>query len=254
MTRLTAVARDDKRWLVGLLCGLTLYLAASLLLGQRGGSLAVWSHYLASQYWPHIRQFLHSVAAKLISWHWGTLATVAVAATAIIVSIVTLRRNAAQFEQQRRDARDDKLRTEIANLTAAMNEIRHKIFIAVERSTELTRSITGEADPNVRRLRYTTGINAVLGQEVSGTYLRINSHAVTIIMTTSDDAITHPVVRIIEAARKQQSALETMLAQPGQAAPRLAQEFTPEIRRQSETMEAARKELLNYGHDHWATS
>ena len=220
------MGRDERRLAIGLLCGIALALA--LVIGrhvQPPGTLAQWSRSLASQYWPHIWHFLHSVAAWLISWHWGTLATLAVAVTAIIVSIVSLRRNAAQFQQQRLDARDDKLRTEIANLTAAVNEIRHKIFIAVERSTELTRSIIGEVDPNVRRLRYRTGVNAILGQEVSGTYLRINAHAVTIMMTTNDDAITQPVVQIIEAARAQQSALEAMLAQPGQAAPRPAENY-----------------------------
>jgi hypothetical protein len=242
--RWTTVKRDDQRWCLALLYGLTVYLAGALVIG---GPLARWSRSSASQYWPHIWHFLHSA-------HWGTLATIAVAATAIIVSIVSLRRNTAQFEQQRRDARDDKLRTEIANLTAATNEIRHTIFMAVERSTELTRSISDEADPNARRARYRASINAVVGQAVSGTYLRINAHAVSIIMTTNDEAITHPVVRIIEAARTQQSLVETMLTQPGEPAPRPAGEFTGEIRRQSETMEAARKELLNYGHEHWGTS
>jgi uncharacterized membrane protein (DUF485 family) len=47
----------------------------------------------------------HWVAGRFNGWHlterWGTFATVSVAVIAIIVSIVSLRRNAAQFEQQR---------------------------------------------------------------------------------------------------------------------------------------------------------
>lgn len=42
---------EDRRWLIGLVCGLTIYLAGSLLFGQRQGSLAVWSHDLGQSYW-----------------------------------------------------------------------------------------------------------------------------------------------------------------------------------------------------------
>ncbi len=68
-----------------------------------------------------------------LSINWGNIATVAVATTAIIVSarfnVLTLRRSGAQFHQQRIDARDDKLRTEIADLCAAVSERRHQLNI-----------------------------------------------------------------------------------------------------------------------------
>ena len=82
-------------------------------------------------------------------------------------------------------------------------------------------------------------------------YLRINAHAVTIMMLTTDDAICEPVTEIIDAARQQQQAFETMLAQPGQAEPRDANEFTPEILEYDKTLESARKTLLTFGHEHW---
>jgi hypothetical protein len=63
-------------------------------------------------------------------WHytegWGNLFTVTVASIAIITSVVvsaiTLRRNAWQFEQSRLYARNDKLRAEIAAFSNALGE------------------------------------------------------------------------------------------------------------------------------------
>jgi hypothetical protein len=53
-----------------------------------------------------------------LSINWGNIATVAVAIAAIIVSarfnVLTLRRSASQFQRGRQDAREDKLRAEIA--------------------------------------------------------------------------------------------------------------------------------------------
>ena len=45
---------SDRRLLVGALCGISLSLAAALVLGQPRGSLAVWSAELA-HHWPHLR-------------------------------------------------------------------------------------------------------------------------------------------------------------------------------------------------------
>jgi uncharacterized membrane protein (UPF0136 family) len=55
------VARSDRRLLVGALCGISLTLAAALVLGQPHGSLAAWSHDLARLYWPQLR---HLAARK----------------------------------------------------------------------------------------------------------------------------------------------------------------------------------------------
>jgi hypothetical protein len=63
-------------------------------------------------------------------WHytlgWGNLFTVIVASIAIIasvtVSVITLRRNASQFEQGRIDARNDKLRAEVIDLISALSQ------------------------------------------------------------------------------------------------------------------------------------
>jgi hypothetical protein len=53
------VGRDDRRLIVGALCGISATLATALLLGQPHGSLAVWSAELgAHHYWPHLRHLL----------------------------------------------------------------------------------------------------------------------------------------------------------------------------------------------------
>lgn len=61
-----------------------------------------------------------------LSIDWGNVATVMVAIAAIIVSsrfnVLTLRRNASQFDQQRRDQVTDKLRVEIAEYVNALYE------------------------------------------------------------------------------------------------------------------------------------
>jgi len=49
------VGRDERRLLVGAVCGISLALATALLLGQPHGSLAVWSHYLAHDDWVQLR-------------------------------------------------------------------------------------------------------------------------------------------------------------------------------------------------------
>ena len=62
------MGRDDRRLVIYALCGISLSLAAALLLGQHiepHGSLAVWSTDLARQYWPHIVQ----------SVKWGDMPT-----------------------------------------------------------------------------------------------------------------------------------------------------------------------------------
>jgi hypothetical protein len=124
--------------------------------------------------------------------------------TAIIVSIVTLRRNTAQFRQQRLDARDDKLRAEIANLSAALTQRGDQLDIVVARSRELVDSITTDATSAEEiKGRYVWGNKAILAQEVSELYTRIGTHATTITMLTGDQVITDLVDRITEAAREE---------------------------------------------------
>ena len=52
------MGRGDRRLLVGALCGISVTLAAALLLGQPHASVAVWSRELALLYWPHVRHLL----------------------------------------------------------------------------------------------------------------------------------------------------------------------------------------------------
>ena len=52
------MGRSDRRMLVGALCSISLALAAALVLGQPRGSLALLSHDLARDCWPHLRPLL----------------------------------------------------------------------------------------------------------------------------------------------------------------------------------------------------
>jgi uncharacterized protein YoxC len=63
------VGRSDRRLLVGALCGISLTLAAALVLGQPRGSLAVWSRELARGYWPDLWHLLRSPGRK----GWATI-------------------------------------------------------------------------------------------------------------------------------------------------------------------------------------
>ena len=54
---------SDRRLLVAALCGISLTLAAALVLGQPRGSLAVWSGELA-HHWPHLRHLLRLLVAR----------------------------------------------------------------------------------------------------------------------------------------------------------------------------------------------
>lgn len=257
------MGRDDRRLAIGVLCGIALALAVALVIGrhvQPPGTLAQWSRSLASQYWPHMWHFLHSVARWLISWHWGALTTATLAVTAIIVSIVTLRRNTAQFRQQRLDARDDKLRTEIANLSAALTQRIVQLNMLVSRTGELTQSLkeAGVLDEDELRLRYVWGGKIIFAQEVSGLYTQIDSHATTITMLTADPAITELVDRISTAATEERQYYERRLGLylEGPLLPKPEEKEELDCRNDEvvETISVARQELVNLGRERWGTS
>jgi hypothetical protein len=93
----------------------------------------------------------HSAGEWLISWHWGSVLTVLVAIGAIGVSAwanrrtlrqsadinsKTLQQSADQFRRQRLDEREDKLRTEIAQIRPKRGD-----------SEGLSRSLLSMKDP-----------------------------------------------------------------------------------------------------------
>lgn len=71
---------------------------------------------------------------------WRNLFTVTVASIAIIASVVvrviTLSRNARQFEQTRLDARNDKLKAEIAALQTVLDERSSRQAVFTKRLTD----------------------------------------------------------------------------------------------------------------------
>lgn len=129
---------------------------------------------------------------------WGNLFTVVVALAAVGVSAWFNRKTLAnaqhQFAETRKDARTDKLRTEIIAYVAALGERltqRRKIVRVLD---EWTREL-GQVDvadlPRVQK-----NAEAIVAEHTSDVYRRINGHAFAIQMLTDDPEIGWPVTRI----------------------------------------------------------
>ena len=108
---------------------------------------------------------------NIAAWHysegWGNLFTVTVASIAIVASVVvsriTLRRNAAQFkqgqldkrnefEQGRVDKRNDKLREEVIDLISALSERSSQGEIVNQRIRKLERTDLPTMHQNIKAI------------------------------------------------------------------------------------------------------
>jgi hypothetical protein len=123
---------------------------------------------------------------------WASLATVAVALIAVVVSVwfstKTLRRAINQFEQRRVDARTDKLRSEIIDLITALSERPSSSDAIINRIAALGKQNRSGPSP-ASTDRITREAKAVVSEGLSGTYRRIYGHAIAIMMLTDDDAV-----------------------------------------------------------------
>lgn len=134
---------------------------------------------------------------------WGNLFTVVVATAAIIASVVvskiTLKRNAAQFEQTRLDKRNDKLRAEVIDLISALSERSSQADIAVQRIKRLEKIDLQTLYENIK---------AIMSENLWDSYRRAESHACAVLLLTEDKQAVEATGLILEALGKQRRMFE----------------------------------------------
>jgi hypothetical protein len=154
----------------------------------------------------------------VIDWKWtpgwGNLLTVTVAIAAIGVSAWynrrTLRSTNEKFIQGRVDARNDKLRVEIAGLLDAISERTSKWTVAAHRTSELTpQPLTELSGQSLRAAGQS--LKAAWSELLSGSYTRIGTHALAVEILTDDPGIIAPVRRILEQGGAERQLLDTVL-------------------------------------------
>ena len=126
--------------------------------------------------------FFDDAIGCIPEWHytpgWGNLFTVTVATAAIIASVIvsriTLKRNAAQFEQSRLDTRNDKLRAEIAALLSTLGERRDRRTVFVKRISDAAHDLRDQsADPVAQAAaleRFAIEARVVFAEQISPVY------------------------------------------------------------------------------------
>jgi hypothetical protein len=190
-----------------------------------------------------------SVSNAVVGWQyvgeWASLAAVAVALIAVVVSVwfstKTLRRAINQFEQRRVDARTDKLRSEIIDLITALSERPSPSDAIINRIAALANRID-PAHPWASN-RITIEAKSVVSEGLSRTYRRIYGHAIGIMMLTDDEAVADPVRRITKAADEELEAFEAAIS--------VSESVVDDDRRLVEqlrdTIQTAMLELVEYG-------
>ena len=154
----------------------------------------------------------HSIQAHA-AWHytlgWGNLFTVTVALIAVtasvVVSVITLRRNAAHFEQGRIDARNDKLRAEVIDLISALSERRSQVGIVVQRIRQLE---------NIDRQTIHENIEAMFSENLWDSYRRATSHAFAVLALTEDSEAAEAIGLILGAFGKIRELVEKAATNP----------------------------------------
>lgn len=188
--------------------------------------------------------------------------TVMIAAFTLIASLViswiTLGRNERQFRQNRIDALRDRLRAEIVDLNTALVERISRIDVAGARMMALADEAYDEAQgfDDERSWMYRR-VKALLSEELSDVYRRIQSHAAAIMLLTSERAAADPAFRILVAATEEfeshfdiiPESPDEEVAQNQQPRPDSAEAKRPH-RDRLETLqsniELAREELWNF--------
>lgn len=154
-------------------------------------------------------------------WHytegWGNLFTVTVASIAIIssvvVSVITLRRNARQFEQNRSDARNDKLRAEIAALLSTLGERRSRQTVYVKRVNESVSAAGATALGH-----FSQNLRAIFAESISPVYEQAMGHTFAIMLLTEDPSLVDSLMRIQKALKDEQGNFEKTLSLADRAA------------------------------------
>jgi hypothetical protein len=134
-------------------------------------------------------------------WHytmgWGNVFTVTVALIAVVssvvISVITLRRNASHFEQSRTDARNDKLRAEVIDLISTLSQRSSQVEIVVQRIRQLE---------NVDRQIIHQHIDEILSGDLWDSYRRATSHSFAVLTLTEDKEAAEAIGLILGALGK----------------------------------------------------
>jgi len=152
---------------------------------------------------------IHAYAAWHYSPGWGNLFTVTVALIAIIasvvVSVITLRRNASHFEQSRIDARNDKLRSEVIDLISALSQRRSQVEVVIQRIRQLE---------SVDRQAIHQNIEAMFSEDFWDFYRRATSHAFAVLALTEAKEAAEAIGLIHGALGKIRKLVENAAANP----------------------------------------
>ena len=150
---------------------------------------------------------IHTYAAWHYTLGWGNLFTVTVALIAItasvVVSVITLRRNTHHFEQNRLDARNDKLRAEVIDLISALSQRSSQVEIVVRRIRQLE---------SVDRQAIHQNFQAMFSDDLWDSYRRATSHAFAVLALTEDKEATEAIGLILGALQKIPKLVETAAA------------------------------------------
>jgi hypothetical protein len=182
------------------------------------------------------------------------LGSIVVGVLAVIVSaifnVATLRRSGRQFQQGRIDARNDKLRAEIAAFNVALGERKSQLDVFVYRVQELAGSFSLDERPSPSQFEQT----ARAALSVVDVYRRVSSHNFAINMLTDDPDITARVNRIQDEISADRKEIEGTLELVNQTAP--IEGYIEELKqRQAERrklLEHEQAELVDYCLTKWA--
>jgi hypothetical protein len=180
---------------------------------------------------------IHGYAAWHYTLGWGNLFTVMVALiaimTSVVVSTITLRRNASHFEQSRIDTRNDKLRAEVIDLISALSQRSSQVEIVVLRIRQLE---------SVDRQTINQHIKAMFSEDLWDSYRRATSHAFAVLALTEDKEATEAIGLILGALGKIRKLVETAAANPST----IHLVDRAEAEKLSHAIDAATKQLKSY--------
>ncbi|OBC00217.1 hypothetical protein A5782_21665 [Mycobacterium sp. 852002-40037_SCH5390672] len=178
------------------------------------------------------------------------MATVMVAVAAIIVSsrfnVLTLRRSAAQFEQQRRDQMTDKLRVELSEYTEGL----YQRWALSTLTAPLAKAGPDEASFKAAKTLFLRAVPDAL--EVRQHFNNLGMHGVVIMMLTTDATINRLILRIndeILAEKDDWFALSQIFTDTTDSGVRLADNakaFQAERERREKSVYDLSDELMAY--------
>jgi hypothetical protein len=154
---------------------------------------------------------IHAYAGWHYTLGWGNFFTVTVASIAIIasvtVSVITLRRNGSHFEQNRIDARNDKLRAEVIDLISALSQRSSQVGIVLQRIRQLD---------SVDRQTIHQNIKDMFSEDLWDSYRRATSHAFAVLALTEDKQAAEAIGLILAAIEKIRELVEAGAANPSE--------------------------------------